>query len=283
VPDEARPAGDQPAGDQPAGDQPDAEQPDGDGPTQHQSAGGRLPVFDGLRLALTTLTVLPIRTGRVDRRSAAVAMTVAPLVGALLGAALAALFVLLGQGLVAATVTVAAGALLTRGLHLDGLADTVDALGSYRSGAAALEIMKKSDIGPFGVAAIALTLLIQAAALTEVGPWAIIAAYAAGRLGVTLGCRRGVPAARPEGLGALVASTVPVPVVIAAAAVVAAGTVWAVPGRPWQGPAAVVAALLVVALLLRHAVRRFGGITGDVLGAAVELATTVTLIGLALS
>ena len=240
-------------------------------------------MLDGLRLALTTLTVLPIRTGRVDRRSAAVAMTVAPLVGALLGAVLAALFVLLGQGPVAATVTVAVGALLTRGLHLDGLADTVDALGSYRSGEAALEIMKKSDIGPFGVAAIALTLLIQAAALTEVGPWAIIAACAAGRLGVTLACRRGVPAARPKGLGALVASTVPAPAVVAAAAAVAAGAVWAVPGRPWQGPAAVAAALLVVALLLRHAVRRFGGITGDVLGAAVELSTTVTLIGLSLS
>jgi adenosylcobinamide-GDP ribazoletransferase len=241
-----------------------------------------VPDADGLRLALTTLTVLPIRTGRVDRRTAALAMSVAPLVGALLGVILAGLFVLLGQNLVAATVTVAAGALLTRGLHLDGLADTVDALGSYRSGDAALAIMKKSDVGPFGVAAIALTLLIQAATLTEVGPWAIVAAWAAGRLAVPLACRRGVPAARPEGLGALVASTVPVPVVALAAAAVAAGAVWAVPGRPWQGPAAVAGALLVVLLLLRHAVRRFGGITGDVLGAAVEVTTTVTLIGLTL-
>ena len=243
--------------------------------------GGRLPA-DGLRLALTTLTVLPVRTGRVDRRSAAVAMSVAPLVGALLGAVLAALFVLLGQNLVAATVTVAASALLTRGLHLDGLADTVDALGSYRAGDAALEIMKKPDIGPFGVAAIALTLLIQAATLTEVGPWAIVVAWAAGRVAVPLACRRGVPAARPDGLGALVASTVPVPVVVLATAVVAAGAVGAVPGRPWQGPAAVAGALLVLLPLLRHAVRRFGGITGDVLGAAVELTTTLTLLGLAL-
>ncbi|MFI7546132.1 adenosylcobinamide-GDP ribazoletransferase [Actinoplanes sp. NPDC049599] len=235
-----------------------------------------------MRLAVTTLTVLPVRTGTVDRRSAAVAMSAAPLVGALLGAVLAGLFVLLGQGLVAATVTVAAGALLTRGLHLDGLADTVDALGSYRTGAAALAIMKKSDIGPFGVAAIALTLLIQAAALTEVGPWAIVAAWAAGRVAVPLACRRGVPAARPAGLGALVAATVPVPVVLLAAAVVAAGAVAAVPGRPWQGPAAVAGALLVTLLLLRHAVRRFGGITGDVLGAAVELTTTVTLVALTL-
>lgn len=239
-------------------------------------------MFDGLRLALTTLTVLPVRAGRIDRRTAAVAMSVAPLVGALLGAVLAALSAALGEGLVAAAVTVAVGALLTRGLHLDGLADTVDALGSYRSGEAALEIMKKPDIGPFGVAAIALVLLIQAATLTELGPGAIVAAWAAGRLGVTLACRRGVPAARPEGLGALVASTVPVPVAAVAAAAVAAGAIWAVPGRPWQGPVAVAAALLVVLLLLRHAVRRFGGITGDVLGATVETGTTLTLVGLAL-
>ena len=239
-------------------------------------------MLDGLRLALTTFTVLPLRAGRLDRRAAAVAMGVAPLVGALLGAVLAALFVALGEGPVAATVTVAASALLTRGLHLDGLADTVDALGSYRSGPAALAIMKKPDIGPFGVAAIALVLLIQAAALTEVGPWAIVVAWATGRLGVTLACRRGVPSARPEGLGALVASTVPVPVVLLAAAAVAAGAIAAVPGRPWQGPAAVAAALLAVLLLLRHAVRRLGGITGDVLGATVEAATTLTLVALTL-
>jgi len=239
-------------------------------------------VFDGLRLALTTLTVLPVRAGRVDRRTAAVAMSLAPLVGAVLGAVLAGLFVLLGQGPVAATVTVAAGVLLTRGLHLDGLADTVDALGSYRDRDQALEIMKKPDIGPFGVAAIALALLIQAAALTEVGAGAIVVAWATGRLGATIACRRGVPAARPEGLGALVASTVPVPVAAGAAAVITAAAVFAVPGRAWQGPVAVVAALLVLLLLLRHAVRRFGGITGDVVGASVETTTTLALVALAL-
>jgi adenosylcobinamide-GDP ribazoletransferase len=238
---------------------------------------------DGVRLAITTLTVLPLRAGRVDRGTAAVAMSVAPVVGALLGlvlaGALAVLEVAKAPALVAGGVTVALGALLTRGLHLDGLADTVDALGSYRRGEQALDIMKKPDIGPFGVAAISLTLLLQAAALT---PQAAVAAWATGRLGVAIACRRGIPAARPGGLGAMVAGTVPVPVAAGLAAVVAAGTVWAVPGRPWQGPAAVVAAVLVVLLLVRHAVRRFGGITGDVLGAVTEVGTTVTLVALAL-
>jgi adenosylcobinamide-GDP ribazoletransferase len=78
-----------------------------------------------------------------------------------------------------------------------------------------------------------------------------------------------------------VAGTVPAPVVAGLAIAVGAGAVCAVPGRPWQGPAAVAGAMLVVLLLLRHAVRRFGGVTGDVLGAVAETGTTVTLVLLA--
>ncbi len=237
---------------------------------------------DGLRLAVSMLTVLPVRAGRVDRASTAVAMTAAPAVGAALGAVLAAVLLAGGRvlpGAVAAVLAVAAGAVLTRGLHLDGLADTVDALGSYRRGAAALEIMKKPDIGPFGVAAIVLVLLVQAAALGAApGAAAVVVAWAAGRLAVPVACRRGVPAARPDGLGALVAGTVRGPAWAGAAALVAAAAVVAVPGRPWQGPLAVAAALAVALLVVRHAVRRFGGLTGDVIGAAVELATAAALL-----
>ncbi|GAA4599645.1 adenosylcobinamide-GDP ribazoletransferase [Actinoplanes octamycinicus] len=241
-------------------------------------------MIDGLRLAVTTLTVLPVRGGRVDRAAAAVAMGLAPLIGALLGLALAALHeglrALGAPALVAAGVTVAAGALLTRGLHLDGLADTVDALGSYRSGPAALEIMKKPDIGPFGVVALAAAVLVQAAALTAVTWWALVIAWTTGRLAITVACRRGVPPARPDGLGAMVAGTVPLPATLLAAALVAAAAIPAVPDRPWQGPVAVAVAVAAVLILLRHCVRRLGGITGDVLGACVETAVTIALITL---
>jgi adenosylcobinamide-GDP ribazoletransferase len=242
---------------------------------------------DGVRLALTTLTVLPLRATGVDRAAAAVAMSVAPLVGALLGLVLAGILAgLAAAGAprpVAAAVTVAAAALLTRGLHLDGLADTVDALGSYRRGPDALAILKKPDIGPFGVAAVTLVLLIQAAALTALAPPAVVTAWAAGRLAVPVACRRGVPAARRDGLGALVAGTVPVPVAAAVAVAIAAGAITGAPGPTWLGPAAALTAVAAAAAVVRQCVRRFGGITGDVVGAAVEAATTAAAVVLTLS
>ncbi|HLL64602.1 MAG TPA: adenosylcobinamide-GDP ribazoletransferase [Micromonosporaceae bacterium] len=252
---------------------------------------GRLTA--GVRLALTTFTVAPLRPGPVDRTTAAIAMPLAPALGAALGAVLAGAGLgLRGLGapaLLAAAVAVALGVLLTRGLHLDGLADTADGLGSYTDAGTALAIMRKPDVGAFGVAAVVLTLLIQSAALAAVlvRPWpaallGTATALAAGRLAATVACRRGVPAARGSGLGALVAGVVGWPAMLAGTAAVAALSVAAVADRPWQGPVAVVGSLAVAVLLTRHAVRRLGGITGDVLGAGIECATTVALLVLAL-
>jgi adenosylcobinamide-GDP ribazoletransferase len=246
-------------------------------------------VRDGLRLAVTTFTVLPVRSGTVDRRAGATAVSAAPLLGVLLGAVLAGVLVglrALGLGVpLLAVVVVALAVLGTRALHLDGLADTVDGLGSYAGRERALEIMKKSDIGPFGVVAIVLVLAAQLAALAGLAHRpalalvaTLAAALGAGRLAVTWACRHGVPAARPDGLGALVAGTVAWPVALVATAALAVIAVPAVPHRPWLGPLAVLLPLAATALLVRHAVRRLGGITGDVLGACVELTTTLSLV-----
>ncbi|MFL1381282.1 MULTISPECIES: adenosylcobinamide-GDP ribazoletransferase [unclassified Nocardiopsis] len=246
----------------------------------------------GARLAVGTFTVVPVRVERVDRAAARWAMLWAPAVGALAGAltgAVAAAGTAAGlPAALAALLGVGAGALFTRGLHLDGLADLADGLGSARPAAGALEVMRRSDIGPFGVITLVVVLGAQVLALgrlAEVSPWAVlagaVAAGAAGRTAITWACTPGVPAARPEGLGALVAGTVPV----AGAAAATAGALAVCALGLLQGPgfaaacaAAFAAGLAGAALLRRRAVRRLGGVTGDVLGALAETAATVALV-----
>jgi adenosylcobinamide-GDP ribazoletransferase len=185
--------------------------------------------------------------------------------------------------LLAGVLTIATSAALTRGLHLDGLADTADGLGSYRERAAALEIMRKPDVGPFGVVVLVLVLLAQVAAAAELleRPWlsalaSIALATGAGRLAIALACWRRVPAARPEGLGALVAGTVGVPALIMGAVVLIGVSLLVTPA--WLGPVALAVGMAGGALLLTHALRRLGGITGDVLGAVCEVTAMLTYV-----
>lgn len=195
-------------------------------------------------------------------------MVFAPVVGALLGLVVALAAWPL-DGLLRGAVMVGLALVLTRGLHVDGLADTVDALGSYKPREQALAIMRSPEVGPFGVAAVVVVLLIQAAALASLALWQVVLAFAVGRLGAAIGCQRGVPSARPSGLGATVAGTVPLTVIVIY------GMISAI-----FNPIVIAATLLVVFLVRRHIVRRLGGITGDVLGFLIELSTTLALIGL---
>ncbi|MGW6984095.1 adenosylcobinamide-GDP ribazoletransferase [Streptomyces sp. NPDC054932] len=257
----------------------------------------RASFLDGVRFAFGTLTVLPARITRWDRPAARTGMACAPLAGlvvGLLAAVPGVLLLLLGGGpLLAATLTVAVPAALTRGLHLDGLADTADGLGSAKPAGEALRIMKQSDIGPFGVVTLVIVLLMQVAALSEIyadswnrGALAVVVAAVAARLAMTLACREGVPAARPEGLGAAVAGVVPyrAAAAITVLTVLAAAAAALPMGLPAAGrqALAVLAALLAAQLLLRRCVRRFDGVTGDVFGALAEVAATTALIVLAL-
>ncbi|MFG2885051.1 adenosylcobinamide-GDP ribazoletransferase [Streptomyces sp. NPDC048297] len=253
--------------------------------------------FDGLRFAFGTLTVLPVRVHRWDRRAARAGMLAAPVAGLVVGAGAAGLGLLLlflGAGpLLAAVASVAVPAALTRGLHLDGLADTADGLGSGKPAEDALRIMKQSDIGPFGVITLLLVLLAQVAALARLygdswarGAVAAVVSAVVARLALTLAARTGVPAARPEGLGAAVAGVVPVPGALAVTSAVTLVTAaWGAASGPLGALRTAVAVLLALAaaeLLLRRCVRRFGGVTGDVFGALAETAATTALVVLSL-
>lgn len=248
----------------------------------------------GLALAVSWLTVLPVRAlprgheGPPDRRVAAWALRWAPLVGAVVGLATGAV----ALGLVTAGVpallggllAVAAGAVLTRGMHLDGLADTADGLGCYGPPERALAVMRDGGAGPFAVVTLVVVIGVQAGALAALatGPPAALPvgaalAAATGRAGFAWCARRGVAAARPGGLGATVAGSQPWWVAATWWLLLAAAAAALVPGR-WPGPVAVGVAAAVIVALSAHTRRRFAGTTGDVLGAAAELGATAVLV-----
>lgn len=259
-------------------------------------------VGDGFRLALGTLTIFPTPPPRVvDQKSGSWAMTFAPLVGLLL-AGVATVFLWLPgwvpgwasfTPLLASALTIGLLAVLTRAIHLDGLADTADGLGSGKASAEALDIMRRSDIGPFGVVTLVLVLMVQVVALAQLitqgrGVLATVLAMVLSRLALPLICSKGVPAARPDGLGQTVAGSVGrLQLVIATGysfvllAIVAAATVGPTQVEAdlvLRGAIVATVALLSGAGMCMWCMRRLGGITGDVLGACVEVTFTVTLV-----
>jgi adenosylcobinamide-GDP ribazoletransferase len=243
-------------------------------------------------MSVGTLTAVPVPPpARVEGPVAGLAMLLAPLVGLLLGAAAAIVVWLAGEiglsALVAASLAIGVLALATRGLHLDGLADTADGLASSYDRDRALDVMKRGDVGPTGVATVVVVLLVQVAALAQAveaaGPVTVLVAAVAARVAVPLACARGVPAARPDGLGAAVAESVSRTALVVCVAVTAlvCAVLLVDAGIPWAGPAVVAAVVAVAWLLLWLARHRLGGVTGDVIGGCVELATAAALVTLA--
>lgn len=249
---------------------------------------------DAVRLSVGTFSALRVPPPRrVDRPTAGIAVALAPLAVVPVGL----LVVLVAWGgrelglpsLVTGAVAVGAGAWATRGFHLDGLADTADALASSYDRERALTVARTGDVGPAGAATLVLVLLVQAASAGAIAAWswgpvAVGVLWCLARAGASVGLRRGVPAARRDGMGATFAGSVPVGV-LAVVWVLVLGVGAAATGLTdapiLQGLVAVVATLLVVLLLVRHVVHRLGGIVGDAIGASVEVAAAVLLVGFA--
>lgn len=255
---------------------------------------------DAWRLALGTFTALPVQPPeQVDRSVLGRAMLLAPLTTAPMALVWLGLGTVSSRGWAPATVVAVLAlvvtALISRALHLDGLADLADGLTSGHDPARSLEVMRRGDTGPAGAAAVVLVLLLDAACLAVLfasvrGTVLAVVALVASRLACAVCARDGIPSARRDGLGQGVAGTVArtqvsglVVAVGALAAVVGARLPGGLPGVPWWAPAlaggaAVLCGAAAATATRRHAVRRLGGITGDVIGGAVEIALAAGLV-----
>ncbi|MBX9907363.1 MAG: adenosylcobinamide-GDP ribazoletransferase [Beijerinckiaceae bacterium] len=219
-----------------------------------------------------------------------------PLAALVIG--LPAALVALGAGLagvsplLAATLAVTALVLTTGGLHEDGLADSADGLFGGQTPERRLEIMKDSRIGSYGALALGLSLLLRVTALsailTAAGPWGaagavLIAAIMSRSTGVALVANH--PPARPAGASAAVGRPT-------------RGTVWWAAGLTIVGSLAIAIGVpmsmwglaigsqltaLAVIRLGRLAERLIGGQTGDIVGAAQQIAEIAVYLGFALA
>ena len=224
----------------------------------------------GLRAAIRFLTILPVRGGDAPPGRAAAFF---PLVGALLGAAGAGVYLLAAKAFpvsIAALATVAFWIAISGILHEDGLADVADAVRAGRPQERVLAILKDSRIGTYGAIAVLLSVLAR---------WQALEYLAAPRVVETLIAAQAVPRAamvamawcsRPasSGLGVALASTLSTPAAIAA---MAQGALAALLCGWRPGFTMIAVAVLIVQAARSWFYRRIGGVNGDCLGFTEQL------------
>jgi len=232
---------------------------------------------------LTIITIVPDLIG--TRRELSSSLAFFPFTGLILGSLLAG-FDWAARGLwspeICGVLDTVWLALLTRGLHLDGVADTFDAVGSGADRERALEIMRDSSNGALGMLAMVCLLMVKAAALVGLSThsswqWFMLIPCLS-RLGINIMGAVSQYARSTGGLGEAFtgkASRKYLPVALATALTAAwilrgtAGLTMLAAGMAWCVPAA---------MWCRH---RFGGITGDLLGAHVETVETAMFLAAA--
>lgn len=260
------------------------------------------PIGEGVGTALSWMTIIPARGATTfDRITGARAMAAIPLAGLALGVitALPAAVLLRGgvSALLVAALTVTGWELGSRMMHIDGLADVGDALGSYAPPERAQEILADKYSGALGMGSVFLTLLVQTAALVAIytssgiyGAAACALIPALARAAGLIGCHRHFSPFSTTGFGGLIIGTVRTWWIVAWFLVliaVGSGALWGV-AKPMATalavclPVAALVAVLSAWQLVRHCNRRFGGLNGDCIGASIEVATAAAAAALAL-
>ena len=237
--------------------------------------------LDGLLGAVAFLTRVPAGARAARPQQLARLVPWFPLVGALVGLAVAGLYAAvhaLLPPLAAAAVAVTAGIALTGAFHEDGLGDTADAFAGAGDREATLRVLDDPRLGTFGVVAVAASLLLRVVALAALAPaWALAALPAAHALsrGGAVAVMTAFPPAAGTGLAAASARALGRrQALLGVAAGVALALLllglWALPAAALAGAAAL--------WLGRLSRRRIGGVSGDVLGAVQQVGEVLTLL-----
>ena len=233
--------------------------------------------------ALAFLTLIPSpRYDDFEGNELGRAMAVFPLIGLLLGGVLFSVDSLLAPHVPAGLlniILIATLALLTGGIHLDGLMDTADGFGGGNNRSKVLEIMRDSRTGSFGVLAVILLLMVKWEALNSLSPstkgTALLVMPVMARWGQVM-LTYISPSARVDGFGRHVIKGLGVPSLVTAF-LTAIGIAVLLAG--WSGFILIIFASIFSFLWSRLFVIRIGGITGDVIGALSELLEVLILLG----
>ncbi|MEQ1065821.1 adenosylcobinamide-GDP ribazoletransferase [Acinetobacter sp. XH1741] len=231
-------------------------------------------------IALQFLTVLPIELKTIPTvQQNGRAILFYPLVGLIIGGILflsACLFAKLPVLLLAIIIT-ALWVWLTGGLHLDGLADTADAwVGGFGDKLRTLQIMKDPSCGPIGVLSLVIICLLKFALIyvliEQHQMLFLICVPILGRVVPSI-LFLTTPYVREKGLGRSLTDHLPKTASwIVATLVLLLPLYWG-----WQGLIAIIGFLISLVYLRYLFIKRIGGITGDTVGAAIELSETVLL------
>jgi adenosylcobinamide-GDP ribazoletransferase len=243
--------------------------------------------------AIGFLTVLPVRPRWDEHTAPGRAMAFYPLTGALIGGGLAGLAYLLGMarppltaGLLPAALILAAWVGITGGLHLDGWADCCDALFVPASRAHRLEILRDPRLGSFGGIGLAMLLVVKLAAIQGIVAlperWLLLFVIPAAARWALVLAARAFPLARPDGMAASFRNGLGTREVVIATVTVLLVTALSTALTGWRALIPLAVIPLVMLVMARLAVRRLGGLTGDVYGAIVELAETTALVAVCL-
>lgn len=240
-------------------------------------------MLKSLALTISFLTCLPVNPGNVDGADLRRALGLFPFAGLVIGSIVAAsvwlgMYCLVPDSVLAVLITILL-AYLTRGLHLDGVADLADGFGGSLDVSRRLEIMKDSATGSFGVVALVGVLALKAVCFNQLFAYGytslvvIVMAIVAARFWMVVMAFHATYA-RKEGTGHFIIGQVSGPQILIASLFLA---------PLYLAPLPCLAVLVVSALppifLRIRAVKLIGGLTGDVLGATVEWSESFGLLG----